>query len=61
MSGLYIQMYTIHGLVRAKNIELGVDEDTGGQIVYVLELAKTLSKQTEIDKIDIITRKIDCF
>jgi len=52
-------MYTIHGLVRAKNIELGVDEDTGGQIVYVLELAKTLSKQTEIDKIDIITRKIE--
>jgi len=58
MPGLYIQMYTIHGLVRAKDLELGVDEDTGGQIVYILELAKALSKLPQVDKIEIVTRKI---
>ncbi len=28
--GLYIQMFSIHGLVRAENMELGHDADTGG-------------------------------
>lgn len=51
-------MYTIHGLVRARDVELGIDEDTGGQIVYVLELAKALSRRPEVEKVDIITRKI---
>ncbi len=52
-------MYTIHGLVRAKNLELGIDEDTGGQIVYVLELAKALSQLPDVGKIEVITRKIE--
>ena len=42
--GLYIQMFSIHGLVRAENMELGYDADTGGQIKYVVELCKILSK-----------------
>ncbi|MBD3203788.1 glycosyltransferase [Candidatus Woesearchaeota archaeon] len=56
--GLYIQMHSMHGLFRSKNLELGRDEDTGGQIVYVLELAKALGKKKDIDKVDIITRRI---
>lgn len=56
--GLYIQTHSIHGLFRSENLELGVDEDTGGQIVYVLELAKNLGRLEEVDRVDIITRWI---
>ncbi len=57
--GLYIQMHSMHGLFRSENLELGRDEDTGGQIVYVLELAKALGKLKNVEKIDIITRRIN--
>lgn len=40
--GLYIQLFSIHGLLRAESMELGRDADTGGQIKYVVELAKAL-------------------
>jgi len=56
--GLYIQMFSIHGLVRAENMELGHDADTGGQIKYVVELCKTLSDSDQIRKIDLFTRLI---
>ena len=56
--GLYIQMHSMHGLFRSSNLELGRDEDTGGQIVYVLELAKALGELKEIEKVDIVTRRI---
>ena len=39
---MYIQLVSIHGLIRGENIEMGRDADTGGQVRYVLELAKTL-------------------
>lgn len=55
---LYIAMISVHGLVRGKNIELGRDADTGGQVLYVVELAKSLSQQEEVDKVDLITRQI---
>jgi len=55
---LYIQLYSIHGLIRGHDLELGKDADTGGQIKYVLELAKTLSKDQRVDKVELITRKI---
>ena len=56
--GLYIQMHSMHGLFRSQNLELGRDEDTGGQIVYVLELAKALGDLKDVDKVDIVTRRI---
>ena len=37
---LYIQMFSLHGLIRADNLEMGRDADTGGQVTYVLELAR---------------------
>ena len=46
--GLYIQMFSIHGLVRSENMELGRDADTGGQIKYVIELGKALADREEI-------------
>ena len=56
--GLYIQMFSIHGLVRAHNMELGFDADTGGQVKYVIELGKALSDNPMIRKVDLFTRLI---
>ncbi len=56
--GLYIQLYSIHGLIRGFDPELGHDADTGGQIVYVLELAKALSEHPKIEKVELVTRYI---
>ncbi|MBS3809154.1 MAG: HAD-IIB family hydrolase [Desulfobacterales bacterium] len=56
---LYIQMFSIHGLVRFENPELGRDADTGGQVLYVVELAKHLSRRPEIRKVDLFTRLVD--
>ena len=53
---LYIQMFSIHGLLRADNLELGHDADTGGQIRYVIELAQSLSQQPEVGRVDLFTR-----
>ncbi len=56
--GLYIQLYSIHGLIRGDNLELGRDADTGGQTKYVVELAKTLSEDERVEKIELVTRQI---
>ncbi|MEA1899394.1 MAG: HAD-IIB family hydrolase [Thermodesulfobacteriota bacterium] len=55
---LYIQMFSIHGLLRSENMEMGHDADTGGQIKYVIELAKALSEQDDVERIDLFTRLI---
>ena len=57
--GFYIQLYSIHGLIRGHNLELGSDADTGGQTKYVLELAQTLSKDARIEKVELVTRQIN--
>ncbi len=51
-------MFSVHGLVRAENMELGYDADTGGQIKYVVELCKTLSQNEMVEKVDLFTRLI---
>ena len=56
--GLYIQLYSIHGLIRGNNLELGRDADTGGQTKYLLELAKTLSGDKRVEKVELVTRQI---
>jgi len=56
--GLYIMLVSIHGLLRGKEMELGRDADTGGQIKYVIELAKELSDQPQVQRVDVITRLI---
>ncbi len=53
---LYIALISIHGLIRGKNLELGRDADTGGQTLYVLELAHALSQLPEVAQVDLITR-----
>lgn len=52
-------MFSIHGLLRADNMELGRDADTGGQIKYVVELGNALSRQKHIGQVDLFTRLIE--
>ena len=56
--GYYIQMFSIHGLLRSENMELGRDADTGGQIKYVVELATALSQKEEVKQVELFTRLI---
>lgn len=55
---MYLQLISIHGLVRGANVEMGRDADTGGQIRYVLELAKSLARRPEVEGVDLFTRRI---
>ncbi|MEO1334290.1 MAG: glycosyltransferase, partial [Myxococcota bacterium] len=55
---LHIALLSLHGLIRPEGPELGRDEDTGGQVKYVLELARALTEQPEVDRVDILTRQI---
>ncbi len=55
---LYIALISVHGLIRSDHLELGRDADTGGQTTYVLELAKALSRQKEVERVDLFTRRI---
>ncbi|MGB4812908.1 MAG: HAD-IIB family hydrolase [Methylophilaceae bacterium] len=51
-------MISVHGLVRSQNLELGRDADTGGQVKYVIELARSLAKHRQVEKVDLLTRLI---
>lgn len=55
---LYIQMFSVHGLLRGQNLELGRDADTGGQVLYVVQLAKELSQHENVERVDVFTRLI---
>ncbi len=55
---MYIQLVSIHGLVRGENVEMGRDADTGGQVRYVLELAKKLAEFDDVEAVDLFTRRI---
>ena len=55
---LYISLISVHGLIRADNLELGRDADTGGQTLYVLELAQALSERPEVAKVELFTRLV---
>jgi len=58
-TGLYLQLFSIHGLIRGENPELGRDADTGGQVKYVLELARALAAQEGVAQVDLVTRLIE--
>ncbi|RZS15671.1 hypothetical protein BHM03_00047527, partial [Ensete ventricosum] len=48
----------IHGLIRGENMELGRDSDTGGQVKYVVELARALGSMPGVYRVDLLTRQI---
>jgi sucrose-phosphate synthase len=51
-------LFSLHGLIRSKNLEMGRDADTGGQVKYVLELGTALSSRADIGQVDLFTRLI---
>ncbi len=58
-NGYHICLLSIHGLIRGQNLELGRDADTGGQVLYVVELARALAGADEVRQVDLVTRLID--
>lgn len=57
-NGLYLQLISIHGLIRGHSLELGRDADTGGQTKYVVELARALASHEDVAQVDLVTRLI---
>ncbi len=56
---LYVALFSIHGLIRPNDLELGRDADTGGQTRYVVELANALAELPTIAKVELFTRLVD--
>ncbi|KAF9602831.1 hypothetical protein IFM89_031691 [Coptis chinensis] len=50
----------LHGLICGENMELGRDSDTGGQIKYVVELARALGMMTVDEAMDLVSHKTLC-
>jgi sucrose-phosphate synthase len=57
-NGIYLQLISIHGLIRGHSLELGRDADTGGQTKYVVELAKALASHEDVGQVDLVTRLV---
>ncbi|PPR99579.1 hypothetical protein GOBAR_AA21090 [Gossypium barbadense] len=55
---LYIFPCSLHGLIRGENMELGRDSDTGGQVKYVVELARALGSMPGVYRVDLLTRQV---
>ena len=55
----YIALISVHGLIRGHDLELGRDADTGGQVLYVVELARALAARDDIERVDLFTRLVD--
>ncbi|KAI5681934.1 hypothetical protein M9H77_03162 [Catharanthus roseus] len=55
---LYIVLISLHGLIRGENMELGRDSDTGGQVKYVVELARALGSMPGVYRVDLLTRQV---
>jgi len=57
--GLHICLISVHGLIRANELELGRDADTGGQTLYVVELARALAATPGVARVDLVTRLVE--
>lgn len=58
MSGRYLVLISVHGLIRGRDLELGRDADTGGQTKYVVDLARALARRDDVRQVDLITRRV---
>ncbi len=54
---LTIALINLHGLIKNEP-ELGIDSDTGGQTIYVLDLARALAQSDMVKSVTIFTRQI---
>ncbi len=58
LESLKITLISLHGLIRGDQPELGRDADTGGQVKYVLELARELASLPKVREVELLTRQI---
>ncbi|MGA7181067.1 MAG: HAD-IIB family hydrolase [Thiobacillaceae bacterium] len=56
--GLYVLLISVHGLIRGHSLELGRDADTGGQTLYVADLARALAALRGVAQVDLMTRRV---
>lgn len=56
---LHLLFISVHGLIRGHDLELGRDADTGGQIKYVVELARALGEHPDVARVDLLTRRLE--
>jgi glycosyltransferase involved in cell wall biosynthesis len=56
---LHILLMSVHGLIRGDNPELGRDSDTGGQVTYILDLARSFARHPRVGRVDLVTRLIE--
>jgi sucrose-phosphate synthase len=59
LPGIYVLMISVHGLIRGRAPELGRDPDTGGQVLYVLELTRALAQHPAVGRVDLLTRMVE--
>jgi len=57
--GLIVHLFSVHGLIRGHDLELGRDADTGGQTTYVVELARALGRHEDVAEAVLFTRLVD--
>jgi sucrose-phosphate synthase len=57
--GYYVLLISVHGLIRGTEMELGRDADTGGQVQYVVELARGLARHPDVGRVDLVTRQVE--
>lgn len=55
---LHLCLISVHGLIRSEKLELGRDADTGGQVLYVVELARALAATDGVARVDLVTRRL---
>jgi sucrose-phosphate synthase len=56
---LNIHLVSLHGLFTDGSPHLGCDPDNGGQIVYVMDLARALAAHPDVGQVTLVTRQID--
>jgi sucrose-phosphate synthase len=57
--GLRILSLSVHGLIRGREIELGRDADTGGQVSYVVDQARALAGHPDVEQVHLVTRLVE--
>lgn len=57
--GVHLVLISIHGLIRGRDLELGRDPDTGGQTLYVVELARALGELEDVGLVELFTQRVD--
>jgi sucrose-phosphate synthase len=55
---LHLVFISVHGLIRGQDLELGRDADTGGQVRYVVELARALGEHPDVARVDLLSRRV---